>query len=319
MVGLSVTSLGSSGFWISTAVLSAYYGIFALGLQLNLGTTGLLNFGQTGFMAIGAYAMAIFVVREDLSFWLAIPLGICCSTIAALVLGLVSVRLKANFLAIATLAFAEIVRYTANSWYSLTGGGLGIYGYSTSWQSESRRLLGVLTSLGLGTNYLLPLLVVGWCLFALLTVGVWALTRTPWGRVLRAIREDENAAQALGKNTFLFKLQSFALAGALAGVAGYVFALDVSILNPDSFQSTFTVFALAIVVLGGLGSYLGVFVGTVILLVLVQGTQNIGLPLPDDKVAALRYIIVGVVLIAIIAVRPQGLVGNAKELAVGDD
>src|SRR5579859_5120007 len=107
MVGISVTSLGS-GFWISTAVLAAYYGIFALGLQLNLGTTGLLNFGQTGFMAIGAYAMAIFVVRENLSFWLALPLGICCATIAALVLGLVSVRLRANFLAIATLAFAEI-------------------------------------------------------------------------------------------------------------------------------------------------------------------------------------------------------------------
>src|SRR5205823_10620265 len=105
---VSVHFVGNLDFWISMGVSAATYGIFAVGMQLNVGTTGILNFGQTGFMAIGAYAMAILVVRSGLDFWLSIVLGILCSAAAGLAIGLVSLRLRSDYLAIATLAFAEI-------------------------------------------------------------------------------------------------------------------------------------------------------------------------------------------------------------------
>lgn len=314
LVALAFDFLLNIEFWIGVAVSAAAYGIFAVGLQLNIGTTGILNFGQVGFMAVGAYTMAILTLETGMNLWLAMLLGIPMAVLASIGVAMIALRLRSDYFAIATLAFAEIVRYIINYWEKLTGGSLGLFGYSTSWQERSAQVSERLGSIGLEEHYLLPLAIVAWVVFGICAAAVWALTKTPWGRVLRAIREDEDAARALGKNTFLCKLQSLAIAAALAAVAGYVFALDLAILSPESFDSIFTVFGVTIVVLGGLGSYLGVVVGAALLITVVEGTRFIGLPLADDKVAGIRFIVVGLILILLVAFRPQGLLGDRQQV-----
>ena len=165
-----------------------------------------------------------------------------------------------------TLAFSEIVRYVADNWDGVTGGNLGLFGYSDAWTSFSARIDGWLEHLGIEPHFLLPLMLVNLFLLFVLAAFVALLVRSPWGRVLNAIREDEDAARALGKNTFPYKLQSLSLAAALAAIAGYMLAINISILSPANFDPVLTAYGYVIVILGGLGSYLGVVVGSFFLL-----------------------------------------------------
>jgi branched-chain amino acid transport system permease protein len=311
---VTLSFLGNESFWINVGVLATTYGVFALGIQLNVGTTGIVNFGQAGFMLVGSYAMGILVVKAGLSFWLAIALGIPIAIVAALVIGLASLRLRSDYFAIATLAFAEIVRYVADNWERLTGGALGLYGYTNSWASFSREVDGWLGHLGIGQVFLLPLLLVSLIVFLLATALVTLLVRSPWGRVLNAIREDEDAARALGKSTLVYKLQSLAIAAVLAAIAGYIAGLNIALLSPQSFDPVVTVYGYVIVILAGLGSYAGVVVSSAFLLLLLEALRYLDLPLSDERVAALRFIILGAVLMALVIFRPQGLFGKREEL-----
>ena len=312
-------AFAGADFWIGVGVLAATYGIFSLGLQLNVGTTGITNFGQAGFMAIGAYTMGILVVKEGWSWWWAMPAAIAASMVAAILVGLPSLRLRADYFAITTLAFSEIVRYLTDNTRSLTNGSQGLLGYSGEWTKLSVRLGAWLNDHGIHvTSFLFPLLLVSWAVLIVLTVLVAAVVRTPWGRVLRAIREDEDAARALGKNTLAYKLQSLALSAALAAIAGFVLALNLTLLVPEEFDPVFTIFGFAIVILGGFGSYFGVLVGSVVLMTLLEGTRYVELPLAADKVAAIRFIIVGAVLILLMAFRPQGIFGKRQEMLLGE-
>jgi len=318
-VAISFDALAGWDFWVGVGVLAATYGIFALGLQLNVGTTGITNFGQAGFMAIGAYTMAILVTRYGWSWWWGMLVGIGLAMAAAVLVGLPSLRLRADYFAITTLAFAEIVRYLADNERDLTGGSQGLLGYSGGWVSLSVRLENWLNDHGIDVpSFLFPLMLVSVGLLLVLCLVVVALVRTPWGRVLRAIREDEDAARALGKNTLLYKLQSLALAAALAAIAGFLLALNLTLLVPDEFDPGFTIFGYVIVILGGLGSYVGVFVGSIVLMALGEATRYVDLPLSADKVAAIRFIIVGLLLILLTAFRPQGLFGKREEMLLGD-
>ena len=319
MIAITFQFLTAADFWIGVGVLAATYGIFALGLQLNVGTTGITNFGQAGFMAIGAYTMAILVVKEGWSWWWAMPAAIAASMLAAVIVGLPSLRLRADYFAITTLAFAEIVRYLADNERDLTEGSQGLLGYNGDWFKLSLRLGNWLDGHGIHvTSFLFPLLLISWGVLLVLTLLVALIVRTPWGRVLRAIREDEDAARALGKNTLAYKLQSLALAAALAAIAGFVLALNLTLLVPDEFDPVFTIFGFVIVILGGLGSYLGVILGSVILMTVLEGTRYVELPLSSDKVAAIRFIIVGLVLILLMAFRPQGILGSKQEMLLGE-
>jgi len=316
LLALSFDFLTNEAFWINVGVLVTTYGVFALGIQLNVGTTGIVNFGQAGFMAVGSYAMGILVVRWGVSFWFAMVLGIVVAITAAILVGLPSLRLRADYFAISTLAFSEIVRYLADTWDGLTGGNLGLFGYTDTWTDASAQIDGWLERIGIGQRFLLPLLVVNLVLFIVLTAFVALLVRSPWGRVLNAIREDEDAARALGKNTFAYKLQSLSIAAALAAIAGYMLAINISILSPQNFDPILTAYGFVIVILGGLGSYLGVMVGSFFLIFLLEATRYIELPLTDARVAALRFMIVGLVLMAVVVFRPQGLFGKREELAL---
>lgn len=316
LVGVSFSFLANEDFWINVGVLATTYGVFALGVQLNVGTTGIMNFGQAGFMAVGSYAMGILVVESGLSFWLAVALGIPVAIASALVVGLPSLRLRADYFAISTLAFSEIVRIVADNWDGLTGGNLGLFGYGGAWTDASARIDGWLEGLGITPRFLLPLLVVNLAILLVLTLLVALMVRSPWGRVLRAIREDEDAARALGKNTFVYKLQSLSVAAALAAIAGYMLAINISILSPANFDPVLTAYAYVIVILGGLGSYLGVVVGSFFLIFVLEATRYLELPLSDARIAALRFMIVGLVLMLLVVFRPQGLFGKREELTL---
>jgi branched-chain amino acid transport system permease protein len=305
-------------FWIGVGILAGTYAIFALGLQINVGFTGIVNFGQAGFMAIGAYTMGILVVKAGWSFWLALPAATAVAMAAGLLIGLPSLRLRADYFAIVTIAFAEIVRYVAQNARELTGGNQGLLGYDDAWADVSAWILDRLDAVGLGDQFLLPLLLVTWNTAIALIIVLSIVQRTPWGRVLRAIREDEDAARALGKNTFAYKLQSLMIGAALGALAGYFLALNLAFVSPESFEPLFTFIGYAVLILGGLASYAGVALGAIVLWTLLEATRFLDLPLAAEKVAALRFMLVGLLLILLMAFRPQGILGKRREMVLGD-
>jgi branched-chain amino acid transport system permease protein len=147
---------------------------------------------------------------------------------------------------------------------------------------------------------------------------MWYAQRTPWGRVLRAIREDEDAARALGKNTLAYKLQSLGIAAALGAISGFFLALDLATIHPTDFLPIVTFVGYGVLVLGGLANYWGVAVGAIIMWVILEGTRFIDLPISDTQVASVRFIIVGLALILLMAFRPQGMFGKREEMVLGE-
>lgn len=318
VIATTLLGLGNLDFWIGVGILAGVYGIFTLGLQLNLGITGMMNFGQAGFMAVGAYAMGVLVVKFGWSFWLALPVATGISVACGALLGLVTLRLRSDYFAIVTLAFAYIVTSVAQNARSLTGGNQGLYGYNQVWESLSGGITRGLTALGLELSPLFPLLLITWVFFGSAVVVLVRLTGSPYGRVLRSIREDEDAARSLGKNTLGYKIQSLCIAAALASVAGYLLAMDLGVLAADQFRASFTFIGYAGLILGGLASYRGVVVGSILMWTILEGTRFVSLPIADYQVASLRFIIVGVILMLLMAFRPEGLFGKRDEMMLDD-
>ena len=317
-------------FWALVGVVAGIYTIFALGLQLQFGYTGLLNFGHVAFMAIGAYTMAILVVKEGVQLWLASLAAIGVAMLFGVVLGLPTLRLRADYLAIATIAFSEIVRYVAHNEERLTGGAqgtanLGAEGtaatYDADWiafREGVEERLGDL--LGVTVSKDVAMLLVVWTVAVLLIVALQFLVRSPWGRVLRSIRDDEDAAAALGKDVFAYKLQALVLGSALAAVAGLAYAFQFSFFSPSEFEPLITFFAWTIVILGGAGRNWAVPVGAAVFGLLFAGTRFFDFPpfslFEGPERAYLRLVAVGLMLIALVAFRPQGLFGRRQEMVL---
>jgi branched-chain amino acid transport system permease protein len=328
-LAVTLQSLTDPDFWVSVGVLAGIYAIVALGLQLNTGFTGIVNFGMAAFMAIGAYTMAILVLKAGFSFWLALPCAAGASMLFGVIVGLPSLRLRADYFAIATIAMAEVVRLFAQNARDLTGGNQGLFCdidnpsncYPDAWNSVSESINNFISNFWSDPPTLLPLLIVIWVVVGLATLVLVRLQRMPWGRVLRAIREDEDAAQALGKNTLAFKLQSLAIAALLGSIAGFFLALDLRTVHPLDFEPLVTFFAFSVLILGGLGSYRGVAVGAVLFWFVLEGTRFIDLPDPpftETRIAAVRLAITGLLLIGLMAFRPQGLFGKREEMVIGE-
>jgi branched-chain amino acid transport system permease protein len=338
-LAIDLSSVTSQTFVVGVVVVAGIYALVALGLQLNVGYTGISNFGAAGFMAIGAYTMGILVVKAGISFWLAFPLAIVATILFGLLIGLPSLRLRADYFAIATLAMAEVVRLFAQNARSLTGGNQGLFCdlngsngcFNDAWNNVAGSINDFLGTLGWsgtssgsgaaswdGPNSLFPLLIVVWVAVVLVALGLIYITRSPWGRVLRAVREDEDAARALGKNALSYKLQSLAIAGAIGAVAGMFYALELTTIHPLDFQPLFTFFAFGVLILGGLTSYWGVPVGAIILMVIIEGTRYVDLGLSEPRVAAMRFALIGLILILLMAFRPQGLFGKREEMVLGE-
>jgi branched-chain amino acid transport system permease protein len=318
-LGVTFDAFTDFGFWTSVGILAGTYVLFTLGLQLNVGYTGIVNFGQAGFMAIGAYAMGVLVVKAHWSFWLALPTAVFIAIGFGLLVGLPSLRLRADYFAIATIAAAEIVRITALNLRGVTGGNQGLFGFDESWNSLSDQITSWLESLGWSDpEQLFPLFIVVWVMALIATVLLHFATKSPWGRVLRAVREDEDAARALGKNTLAYKLQSLAIAATLGALAGFFVAINLNFLTPEAFLPAFTFIGFAVLVLGGLASYWGVAAGAIIMWTILEGTRFIDLPISAEREAAVRFMIVGLVLILLMAFRPQGIFGKKEEMVLGD-
>jgi branched-chain amino acid transport system permease protein len=318
-LAVSFDSFTDIDFWTGVGIIAGIYTILALGLQLNVGFTGIQNFGQAAFMAIGAYSMAILVTDAGMSFWLSLPISILITIAFGLVVGLPSLRLRADYFAIATIASAAAIRLFALNARDLTGGAQGKYAFGDDWDSVANTIQGWISDLGwTDVPTLFPLLLVVWGVAIALMFGLSRAQRTPWGRVLRAVREDEDAARALGKNTFSYKLQSLAIAATLGAIAGFFLALNLRFVVPDEFQPIVTFSGYAVLILGGLANYWGVAFGAVILWFVLEGLRFIDLPLSETRIAALRFIIVGLILIGLMAFRPQGIFGKREEMVLGE-
>ncbi|MGH3091874.1 MAG: branched-chain amino acid ABC transporter permease [Gaiellaceae bacterium] len=323
-------TIASLQFWAFVGVVAGIYTILALGLQVQFGFTGLLNFGHAAFMAVGAYTMAILVVKAGWPLWGASVAAIAVAMAFGLLLGLPTLRLRADYLAITTIAFAEIVRYVAINEQSLTGGPVGTIalagpGEAASYNREWLDFQGAVqvrleSVLGDDATRDVTMLILVWAVALVLLVLVDAAVRTPWGRVLKSIREDEDAAAALGKNVFAYKLQALAIGAALAAIAGLFFAFQFSFFSPGDFDPLVTFFAYTIVILGGTARNWAVPVGAVLFGVIFAGTRFFDFApfslLDTGERAYVRLIVIGLVLIGLILFRPQGLLGRRDEMVL---
>lgn len=289
-----------TAYLIAMGTLVLIYALLALGLNLQYGYTGLINFGHVAFFAVGAYTSAILNVKG-----VPVVLSVLAAMIAAVIItypvGFATLRLRADYLAIVTLGLSEVVRLVALNEEWLTRGPDGISGIAHPF-----------AALGVGNReaaYLALLAVIVLVSYLLLE----RLSRSPFGRTLRAIREDEDAVTALGKSVVSFKMRSLVLGAALAGLAGALYAHYIRYVVPEQFIPLVTFYVWIAVILGGTGSHLGAIVGTVVLIAFMEGSRFIGdfLPFIDaGQVAALRFIVIGLALILLLRFRPQGLLGK---------
>ncbi len=281
-------------YLMEIATLIFIYMLLGWGLNITIGLTGLLDLGYVAFYALGAYAYALLAINFELGFWIALPLSMFIGMAASLIVGIPTLRLRGDYFAIATLGFAEIVRLILINWQSLTGGPNGISRVPRpTWLGEAlppaeRVLLLYYIALGLA---LAALLFVRW------------LRRRGMGRALEAIREDEIAASAVGIGVAKLKLAAYMISAALGAAAGALFAAKQGFISPESFTFAETAVLLAIVVLGGAGSALGVAVAAALL---------VGVPEAFRELQDYRMLAFGVGLVLLMIWRPGGLFAVRK-------
>lgn len=311
-------------------VPAAAYALSSIGLNLQFGYTGLLNFGHVASMLVGAYGMAITV---DLGgpLWLGVFVGILAAVALGLLLGVPTLRLRADYLAIVTIAAGEILRLTfRSSWAApLTNGIFGIQQFADSFFDLNPIPTGLY---GIGRfrfdERTVWVLILGWGLVALATLFMWKLTRSPWGRAIRAIRDDEDAALSLGKNVFGYKLQSLMIGGAIGAMAGMFLAIDQQNVNPDAYIPLLTFYAFTIVILGGPGTLFGPIIGSMVfwfLFELLDGFMTgavlegwFGDLLDTTDIGPIRFALFGIGLMWLMIYRPQGLFGQREEMLIGE-
>jgi neutral amino acid transport system permease protein len=308
--------------------VAAIYALAAIGLNVHFGYTGLLNFGQVAFMLVGAYGVAVTVAVYDGPLWLGVLVGLACAVVLALLLGIPSLRLRADYLAIATIAAGEVLRIVFNAGFAqpVTGGVFGLQQFAGPFYAANPVPPG---PYGLGrltfTSRDVWVMLVGWGCVALATFGLFLLVRSPWGRVLRAIREDEDAARSVGKNVYGYKIQSLVLGGVLGAVGGMLLAIDAQAVAPNTFNPVVTFYLYTLLILGGASTVLGPVLGSVIFWFLLSFAdsalrQAIGAGyispqvIEPADVGALRFALVGLGLVLLLVFRPAGILGSRAEM-----
>ena len=277
-------------------ILFLIYSILAVSLDLLIGHTGLLSIAHGAFFGLGAYASALVAVDLSGPYLLGVLCAMVVAALMSLLISLPTVRLRGDYLAIATYAFQMILYSMLNNWVSVTGGPSGIPGINRP------TILGWLVD----TNWEFAALAV---VFALVAYAVvWRITASPLGRILRCIREDEVFGRGLGKNVLRCKVTVFAVSAALAAMAGSLYAHYFSYIDPTSFTVMESILVIAMVIIGGAGSLWGPLIGAFVLVMLPEGLRFLGLP--SAVAANLRQIIYGSLLVVMMMVRPRGLGGR---------
>jgi neutral amino acid transport system permease protein len=305
------------------------YALAAIGLNVHFGYAGLLNFGQSAFLGVAAYGMAITVTTFNGPFWLGLLVGLGATVVLALLLGIPTLRLRADYLAIVTIAAAEIVRLffrsvTLSKW---TGGSDGLQSFSQSFYSMNPYKSGTSSRLLSFSARELWVMTVGWILVAIALLVVWLLMRSPWGRVIKAVREDEDAVRSLGKNVYAYKMQSLIIGGVLGSLGGFMLALGKGSVQPDLYGTELTFFAYTVLLLGGAARVLGPVIGSAIFWLVLSLTDNVlnqaidagyisSSIIDSNQVGQIRFIMVGLALMLLMIFRPQGIFGDRKELAL---
>ena len=294
--------------YLVTILLTAgIYAIFALGLNLEWGFAGLLNFGHVGFMAIGAYA-TVLLSAQGVPLPLAVISGMVLAGAAGAFLGISTLKLREDYLAITTIGFSEILRFVLHNEEWLTRGASGMHGYPRP-----------LESFVPAQDYNLLLAGIVLIILAAVYVFLEVIIRSPWGRVLRSIREDEEVPKSLGKDVFRYKIQALVLGSMIAALSGSLLAFYLQYINPDNFEPIETFYAWIMVVLGGSGNNRGTILGALLLWGFFSGTRFIEsyLPLSPAAVGATRILLIGIILILLMMFRPQGILGRREELGLG--
>ncbi|GAX35364.1 branched-chain amino acid ABC transporter permease [Nodularia sp. NIES-3585] len=374
-------------YLIFLAISTTIFALFSLGLNLQWGYTGLINFGHIAFMTLGAYT-TVLLSFQGVPLLLSAVIGSIVAALLGLIIGFATLRLREDYLAIVTIGVGELIRLVVNNqelpvkdtWIS---GAFGVQSYPIPLSTAPNLfvrlvMMGLLTLLAVITLFalwrwirtaqkslladgskrvsnkqeLVSRLGVG-MIFALLTAAIYIsgviglydykpaaglmllallvlaivfwrleiLVRSPWGRVLKAIREDEEVPRAMGKNVFWYKVQSLMLGGAIAGMAGAFFAWQLSAIYPDNFQPQLTFDAWIMVILGGSGNNIGTILGAVIFFTYDAATREF-LPkiftnLSSDQLGAFRIMVIGLILMILMIWRPQGILGKKEELTLG--
>lgn len=279
-------------------VICGIYSILTLSLNLVVGYTGLPSLGHAAFYCVGAYISALLALNLGLSPWIGLIAGACGAAVFGLVIGTPSLRLKGDYLALATFGAGLIVYSVAKNWVELTRGPMGLPGI------PGFSVFGF--SLDSIWSYLI--LVIG---FSLVTVFVLQrLVGGAYGRVLRSIREDEIASETLGKDTAKYKLQVFVVGAFFAGIAGSLYAHYITFIDPSSFTVMESITVLLMVIFGGMGSIKGSLVGAVLLVVFPEMLRFLGMP--SSIAAPMRQMIYGLLLVTFMIKRPQGLLGKYR-------
>lgn len=355
-------------YFVFLTISAATYALFSLGLNLQWGVTGLINFGHVAFLALGAYS-TVLLSMQGVPIAIAVLIGASLAAILGLVIGFSTLRLREDYLGIVTIGVSELVRLAAKNEAWLTKGTFGVQGYPVPFRDNFNpeypvRLLliawlTVLCGLALWRLWLwlrvdlsrsigaaiagifvltvnvcgalslytydsrAGLMVLTLTILAIVYNGLDRLINSPWGRVLKAIREDEEVPRALGKNVFWYKLQAFAIGGAIAGIAGAFYAWQFTVF-PDNFEPLITFNAWIIVMLGGSGNNLGTIIGAIIFWGYYEITRTDffktifrAMHLDDTQQGAFRIMIIGLILMLLMVLRPQGILGKKEELTLG--
>ena len=309
-----------------------YFSLAAMGLNMHYGYTGLLNFGQAVFMAAGAYGLSMAVVTLGLNFWWGLLLGIVVfPLLLALIMGVPTLRLGADYLAIVTIAASEMFRIIARSpsldrW---TGSSDGLTAFANRFYDfnpfdKQKRYF-----FGLFIGNQMWVVLIGWIVLSTVALIVWMTMRSPWGRVLRAIREDEDAARSLGKNAYWFKMQALMIGGMFGALGGMFRAIGTQSAQPQNFITDVTFFAWVALILGGAAKVGGPIAGAAMLygilnftdVFLRQLVENGYMPeviMDGTQVGQVRFMMIGLGLILLAIYRPQGIFGSKEEMALDD-
>jgi len=279
-------------------IISGIYIILTLSLNLIVGYTGLAALGHIAFACVGAYASSLLALNFGVSPWIGLIVGACMASFLGLVIGFPSIRLKGDYLALATFGFGVIIYSISKNWVDLTRGPMGLPG---------------IPKFSFFGFELQPV----WAYLTLVTVFVFItafiinrIVDSPFGRILKSIREDEVASLSIGKNIVKYKLIVFVVGAFFAGIAGSLYAHYITFIDPSSFTAMESIAVLLMVVFGGMGSIRGSFIGALILVIFPEMLRFLGMP--SSVAAPLRQMIYGLLLVVLMIKRPQGIIGQYR-------
>ncbi len=291
---LALPWLGLNQYIMRILIMIGIYSILAIGLNLLTGYTGQVSLGHAGFYAIGAYTASLLMINFQMNFLFAMFAGACLAALCGLFLGLPTLRLSGSYLTIVTLGFGEIVKMVLMNWDTVTNGTLGIKNI------PKPEFFGFkLTLANNGLYYLMLILVL------LTGLGCVALIKSRTGRAFLSIKEDELAATMMGIKTTSFKVLAFVISAFITGIGGAFYASLVGFIDPNSFTFDVSTLIISIVIMGGMGTMRGMFLGSAIL---------IAFPEVSRFLADYRFVVYGLVLVLMMRFRPQGILGWKSQM-----